>query len=69
MADNDIPETLPETEKPAQLNEFCRNLSLTDKRVELIAGFHSSEVRAGKLTDTESAYSERYAAFADTPVK
>ena len=45
------------------LEQFCRELSLVDKQVELIAGFHHSEKRAGNLMDTEDAYKLRYEAF------
>lgn len=51
------------------LREFCLQLSITDKRVEMIAGFHSDEVREDRLIDQPSAYQERYAAFASRPVK
>lgn len=65
-------ETAPEpADAPASvtLTDFCRGLSSTDRRVELIAGFHSDEVRNDRLHDTESAYLERYEAFAVRPVK
>lgn len=45
------------------LEQFCRELSLIDKRVELIAGFHHSEIRSGNLMDSEDAYKLRYEAF------
>ena len=64
--------TAPETaDAPPSvtLDDFCRGLSTTDKRVELIAGFHSDEVRNNRLHDTEPAYFERYEAFAIRPVK
>ena len=51
------------------LQEFCSSLSAHDKRVELIAGFHSDEKREGRHFDTEAAYKERFEAFADRPVK
>lgn len=51
------------------LDDFCKGLSVTDRRVELIAGFHSDELRAGRLHDVESAYRERLEAFAVRPVK
>lgn len=56
-------------ESRVTLNNFCRELSLTDKRVELIAAFHFDEKRAGTIMDTSSAYTERFVAFADKPVK
>lgn len=51
------------------LNEFCASLSSTDKRVELISGFHSDELREERFFDTSAAYSERFEAFAVRPVK
>jgi hypothetical protein len=63
------PEKEPERTATVPLNEFCMSLSVHDKRVELIAGFHSDELRENRLHDLESAYRERYAAFADRPVK
>jgi hypothetical protein len=61
-----------ETTEPiakVSLDDFCRSLSLTDKRIELIAGFHSDEVRAGHLVDEESAFLSRLEAFLIRPVK
>lgn len=60
------PETATAT---VPLGEFCSSLSGHDKRVELIAGFHSDELRENRLHDIESAYRERFTAFADRPVK
>lgn len=51
------------------LQEFCSSLSVHDKRVELIAGFHSDEKREGRLFDTGAAYQKRFETFADRPVK
>lgn len=50
------------------LNEFCTRLSNTDRRVELIGGFHFTETRAGRNKDTESNYQARYTAFLTKPV-
>lgn len=50
------------------LEEFCTRLSKTDKRVEMIGGFHYTEVAAGKIKDTESAFKSRFEAFATKPV-
>jgi hypothetical protein len=63
------PETETETTATIPLGEFCASLSAHDKRVELIAGFHSDELRENRLHDIESAYHERFAAFAERPVK
>lgn len=51
------------------LGEFCAGLSGVDKRVELISGFHSDELRENRLFDTSAAYRERFEAFAVRPVK
>lgn len=50
------------------LDEFCTRLSMKDKRVELIGAFHFTEKAAGKIKDAESAFEERFAAFATKPV-
>lgn len=49
------------------LEEFCLRLSNTDRRVEMIGGFHSDEKRAGRIKDAESAYGARYQAFIRKP--
>lgn len=51
------------------LQEFCTRLSSTDRRVELIAGFHHSELVAGRVKDASASYSTRYAEFVNKPVK
>ena len=50
------------------LDEFCQRLSRTDKRVELIAGFHADESSGGRLKDAEDQYLARFAAFINKPV-
>lgn len=50
------------------LNEFCTRLSMTDRRVELIGGFHFTETKAGRNKDAESNYQARYTAFLTKPV-
>lgn len=62
----------PATPAPAPvptvpLDEWCRDISRTDKRVELIAGFHHTERAAGRVGDTAAAFASRYAAFATAP--
>jgi hypothetical protein len=52
---------------PLSLNEFCTRLSKTDRRVELIGAFQSSEKRAGRNKDTESAFAARYSDFINQP--
>lgn len=62
--------TTPAVSAPDEitLGEFCQRLSTSDRRVELIAGFHSEEVRAGKAKDLESAYMARFQEFVTKPV-
>jgi hypothetical protein len=50
------------------LDEFCTRLSMTDRRVELIGGFHFVETQAGRNKDAESNYQARYTAFLTKPV-
>ena len=57
----------PEKEFPLSLVEACARISATDKRVEMIGAFHSSEKAAGRLKDLESAYRSRFAAFCNAP--
>lgn len=52
---------------PLTLDEACQRLSVTDRRIELIAAFHHTETAAGRLRDTEEAYRTRLAAFASSP--
>lgn len=59
--------TQGEQEFPLALNEFCARLSATDRRVELIAGFHHQEVAAGRTKDLESAFRARFEAFVNQP--
>ena len=56
------------TEKKVTLADFCRDLSLSDQRVELIGGFHHSEQNAKNLIDYPSAYMARYIQFGNLPV-
>lgn len=51
------------------LKRFCTDLSVSDRKVELIGGFYHSESVAGRLFDTKEAYLERYAAFATATPK
>lgn len=50
-------------EFPVSLDNFCSDLSQSDRRVELIGGFHYSERAAGRTKDTPSAFRARYVAF------
>lgn len=55
------------SEFPLSLEEFCKRLSASDRRVELIGAFHHVEKSAGRDRDTESAYSARFVAFVNQP--
>lgn len=50
------------------LDEFCTRLSLTDKRVELIGGFHHVEKKHRRFKDAEPKYRARFEAFVNKPV-
>jgi len=54
--------------EPITLDEFCMRLSMADKRVELIGGFHYTETAAGRIKDAESEFQSRFTAFATKPV-
>lgn len=60
-------DTAPAQDVALTIDEFCRRLSETDKRVPLIGGFHAEELAAGRTKDRESAYRDRYAAFINRP--
>lgn len=64
-------EPVTDTTAPAKvsLKRFCADLSVTDRRVELIGGFHHSESVAGRMLDTKEAYAQRYADFANATPK
>lgn len=49
------------------LQEFCKRLSTTEPRVELISGFEADERIAGRLKDTEQKFAARYQAFINRP--
>jgi len=51
------------------LKRFCTELSLTDRRVELIGGFEHSERVKGRVLDTSEAYQQRYEDFAKATPK
>jgi hypothetical protein len=50
------------------LEEFCTRFSRSDRRVELIGGFHAVETKAGRFKDSESAFAARFLAFVNKPV-
>ena len=49
------------------LEEFCTRVSRTDRRVELLGGFYAVERAAGRVKDTEVAYTKRLGDFANAP--
>lgn len=58
------------TENPesvVSLTEYCRRLSVRERRVELIGGFHSAMKAEGVLSDTEAGYDGHFAAFLNRP--
>lgn len=55
------------TEFPLSVEEWCTQLSATDRRPELIGAFASVETRAGRGRALPSAYAKRYAEFIKTP--
>lgn len=59
-------------EAPAEIEtsveEFCRDLSRTDRRIELLSAFCAEEDREGRVKDVPSAFASRLAAFAVRPV-
>lgn len=59
-----LPADAPEA-PPARvsLEQFCTELSRTDKRVEMIGAFHNQEKRNARTYDTSDAYASRYDAF------
>lgn len=52
---------------PMSLDEFCRRLSVTDKRVELIGAFFATEESAGNVSDTAADFAGRYDQFINKP--
>lgn len=50
------------------LDEFCLRLSKSDKRVEMIGGFHHVEKQARRFKDAEQNYQTRFVAFVNKPV-
>lgn len=49
------------------VREFCARLSETDRRVELVSAFYATELAAGRTTDTEQNYSNRFNTFINQP--
>lgn len=70
MGSKGTPAAAPADEQsgfPLTLEEFCTRLSQSDRRVELIGGFHAMERAAGNTKDVESAYQARFEAFVNQP--
>lgn len=63
----DEPQVVLPRDPTVPLDDWCRDQSRADKRVELIAAFHHVERAAGRMHDTAPAYASRYAAFASAP--
>lgn len=61
------PQVAQETEFKMSVKEFCARLSTTDRRVEMIGGFYSDEVRLGHFSDFEPAFRSRFDAFTKRP--
>jgi hypothetical protein len=69
MASTNQPDEAPvSVTEHITLEEFCTRLSMSDRRVELIGGFHYTEVAAGRIKDAESEFQSRFTAFATKPV-
>lgn len=49
------------------LEEFCQRLSMSDSRVELIAGFYSDERLNQHFKASVATFTERYEAFQVRP--
>lgn len=49
------------------LDEFCTQLSKSDKRVALIGGFYADEKANRRIKDTAAAYQGRYDKFIKKP--
>lgn len=68
MAKNDAKETQGTTGQfKVTLDEFCMDLSKTDRRTELIGGFHFDEKKNGRVRDTSEAYAKRFLDFTNAP--
>jgi len=57
------PTTFPQT-----IDEFCSELSASDKRVEMIYAFSRDEKKHGRVKDMADNYRSRFEAFATKPV-
>jgi hypothetical protein len=62
---NTGPETV--TEFAQGIEEFCANLSATDRRIEMIGAFYRVEMAAGRTRALPSEFKDRYSAFLTQP--
>jgi hypothetical protein len=49
------------------IEEFCANLSATDRRIEMIGAFYRVESAAGRTRALPSEFKDRYSAFLIQP--
>lgn len=56
-----------EHEYPLTIDEWCTQLSATDRRPELIGAFAAIESSAGRGVALPSVFAERYTKFIKTP--
>lgn len=54
---------------PLSLDEFCTRISQTDRRVELIGGFHRYAQLKGLASDTEANFRAQFEQFLKQPAK
>lgn len=60
-------EAAPEAAIETTIDDFCRDLSRTDRRVELIAGFHHEQCARDHHKDTADAFAARFKSFCEAP--
>ena len=51
------------------LEQFCQQLSIRDRRVELVNAFFGEMKREGVVKDTEAGFDARFTAFCGRPAK
>lgn len=54
-------------ENTVSVDEFCSQLSISDKRTELIGSFYRSSVSRGLVKQTEAVFSDMYSNFCNQP--
>lgn len=60
--------TPTETGDELPLDEFCARLSKTDRRVELIGGFHADARSRGHLKDVDTGFLRAFENYCNRPV-